>query len=135
MTYIPKKNRVTKWINKTLLERTRAMLGVVGLQNSFWAEAMNTAYYVINRAPSTIIKLKTQIEMWTRKKVDYSNLHIFGSPVYVMYNAQETTKMDPKSRKCLFLGCADKVNGYHLWDPTTYKVIVSRDVIFVEDKL
>ena len=52
-----------------------------------------------------------------------------------MYNAQETTKLDPKSRKCLFLEYADGVKGYRLWDPTACKVIVSRDVIFVEDKL
>ncbi|KAE8715704.1 BTB/POZ domain-containing protein [Hibiscus syriacus] len=40
-----------------------------------------------------------------------------------------------KSRKCKFLGYAIGVNGYRLWDPTSRKVIISRDVIFVEDKL
>ncbi|KAL5839724.1 hypothetical protein ACOSQ4_012332 [Xanthoceras sorbifolium] len=121
-------------MNRTLLERTRAMLGAAGLDKNFWAEAVNTACYVVNRAPSTAIELKTPMEMWTGKPIDYSNLHIFGSPVYVMYNAQETTKLDPKSRKCLFLGYADGVKGYRLWDPTAHKVIVSRDVIFMEDK-
>ena len=82
-----------------------------------------------------VIELKTPIEMWTRKPVDYTNLHIFGSPMYMMYNAQETTKMDPKSRKCLFLGYANGVKGYCLWDPTAHKVIVSKDIIFAEDKL
>ena len=43
--------------------------------------------------------------------------------------------MDPKSRKCLFLGYVDGVKGYRLWDPTARKVIISRDVIFAEDKL
>lgn len=74
------------------------------------------------------------MEMWTGKPVDYSDLHIFGSPVYVMYNNQETTKLDPKSRKCVFLGYADGVKGYRLWDPIAHKVIISRDVIFTEDK-
>ncbi|GJR33036.1 hypothetical protein Tco_1109268, partial [Tanacetum coccineum] len=37
--------------------------------------------------------------------------------------------------KCLFLGYADGVKGYHLWDPTNYKVVVSRDVVFMEDKI
>ncbi|KAK9010183.1 hypothetical protein V6N11_036697 [Hibiscus sabdariffa] len=45
------------------------------------------------------------------------------------------TKLDPKSRKCKFLGYADRVKGCRLWDHTTCKVIISRDVIFVEDKL
>ena len=133
--YTPQQNGVAERMNRTLLERTRAMLGTAGLEKSFWAEAVNTACYVINMSPSTAIGLKTPIEMWNGKKADYSNLHIFGSPVYVMYNAQETTKLDPKSRKCMFLGYADGVKGYRLWDPTSRKVIISRDVIFAEDKL
>ncbi|GKF73461.1 gag-pol polyprotein, partial [Tanacetum coccineum] len=52
-----------------------------------------------------------------------------------MYNSQETTKLDLKSRKCLFLGYADGVKGYRLWDPTAHKVVVSRDVVFMEDKI
>ena len=43
--------------------------------------------------------------------------------------------MDAKSRKCIFLGYADGVKGYRLWDPTAHKVIISRDVIFTEDKV
>ena len=90
---------------------------------------------MFNRSPSTAINLKTPMEMWTGKLVDYSRLHVFGSPVYVMYNDQERSKLDPKSRKCIFLGYVDVVKGYRLWDHTAHKVVISRDVIFVEDKL
>ncbi|GJV90696.1 gag-pol polyprotein [Tanacetum coccineum] len=81
------------------------------------------------------VELKTPMEMWTGKPVNYSDLHIFGSLVYVMYNSQETTKLDPKSRKCLFLGYADGVKGYRLWDPTAHKVVISRNFVFMEDKV
>ncbi|KAE8689483.1 CYP710A2 protein [Hibiscus syriacus] len=131
----PQQNRVAERMNRTLLERTRAMLRDTGLEKSFWAEAVNTAYYLVNQAPSTAIELKTPMEMWTGKPADYSNLHIFESIVYVMYNSQEISKLDPKSRKCKLLGYADGVKGCRLWDPTVHKVIISRDVIFVEDKL
>ncbi|GKA22722.1 retrovirus-related pol polyprotein from transposon TNT 1-94 [Tanacetum coccineum] len=133
--YTPQQNGVAERMNRTLLERARAMLATASLGKSFWAEAVNTACYVINRSPSTAVKLKTPMEMWTEKSVNYSNLHIFGSHVYVMYNTLETTKLDPKSRKCLFLGYADGVKGYRLWDPTAHKVVLSRDVIFMEDKI
>ena len=33
------------------------------------------------------------------------------------------------------MGYADGVKGYHLWDPTAYKLVISRDVIFTEDKM
>ena len=52
-----------------------------------------------------------------------------------MYNTQEVIKLDQKFKKCVFLGYVDGVKGYRLWDPTAHKVIISRDVIFTEDKL
>jgi hypothetical protein len=135
MAYTPQQNGVAERMNKTLLERTRAMLKAAGLGKPFWTEAVNTTCYVINRSPSTAIEMKTSMEMWTRKPADYSRLHIFGSSVHVMYNTQEVSKLDSKSRKCVFLGYANGVNGYRLWDPTTHKVVISRDVIFAKDKM
>ncbi|KAE8667838.1 hypothetical protein F3Y22_tig00112368pilonHSYRG00011 [Hibiscus syriacus] len=125
----PQQNGVAERMNITLLERTRAMLRDVGLEKSFWAEAVNTACYLVNRAPSTAIELETPMETWTGKPTDYSNLHVFGSIVYVMYNSQEISKLDPKSRKFKFLGYADGVKGYRFWDPTARKVIISRDEV------
>ena len=52
-----------------------------------------------------------------------------------MYNTRERTKLDAKFRKCIFLGYADGVKGYRLWDPTAHKIVISRDVIFVENQL
>ena len=74
------------------------------------------------------------MEMWTGKPTNYSYLHAFECPVYVMYNAQKRAKLDPKSRKCIFLGYADGVKGYCLWDLTAHKIVISRNVIFVEDQ-
>jgi hypothetical protein len=39
------------------------MLKAAGLRKPFWAEAVNTACYVINRSPSTAIELKTPMEI------------------------------------------------------------------------
>jgi hypothetical protein len=47
----------------------------------------------------------------------------------------QRTKLDPKSRKCIFLGYADNVKEYRLWDPTAHKVVVSKDVVFAENEL
>ncbi|RDX80307.1 hypothetical protein CR513_39172, partial [Mucuna pruriens] len=51
------------------------------------------------------------MEVWNGKPADYSSLRVFGCPVYVMYNSQERTKLDPKSRICIFLGYANNVKG------------------------
>ena len=79
------------------------MLRIAGLPNSFWVEAAKIVCYVVNQSLSTVIGLKTAIETWIEKSGDYSHLHAFGCPVYVMYNAQERIKLDPKSRRMLYL--------------------------------
>ncbi|KAH9699234.1 Integrase catalytic domain-containing protein [Citrus sinensis] len=135
VAYTPQQNGVAERMNRTLTERIRAMLKTAGLPNSFWAEAAKTACYIVNRSPSTAIGLKTAMEMWTGKPADYSYLHAFGCPVYVMYNAQERTKLDPKSRRCIFLGYADGVKGYRLWDPTAHKIVISRDDLGPANKI
>ncbi|GJT02050.1 retrovirus-related pol polyprotein from transposon TNT 1-94 [Tanacetum coccineum] len=84
--YTPQQNGVSERMNRTLLERVRAMLATASLGKSLWAEAVNTLCYVINRSPSTAVELKTTMEMWTGKPVNYSDLHIFRSPIHVMYN-------------------------------------------------
>ncbi|KAH9659090.1 Integrase catalytic domain-containing protein [Citrus sinensis] len=114
VAYTPQQNGVAERMNRTLTERIRAMLRTAGLSNSFWAEAAKTACYIVDRSSFTTIGLKIAMKMWTGKPADYSYLHAFGCPVSVMYNAQKRTKLDPKSRKCIFLGYADGVKGYRL---------------------
>lgn len=72
------------------------------------------------------------MEVWNDKPIDYSSFCMFGCLMYLMYNFQERTKLDPKSKKCIFLGYANNVK---LWDPIVLKVIIRRDVAFVENKL
>ena len=95
-------------MNRTLTERIRVILRTVDLPNSFWAEAAKTTCYIVNRSSSTIIGLKTAVEMWIGKPSDYSYLHAFRCPMYVMYNVEERIKPDLKSRRNIFLGYADE---------------------------
>jgi transposase InsO family protein len=82
IAYTPQQNGVAARMNRTLLERTRAMLKATGLGKPFWTEPVKTTCYMINQSSSTAIELKTLMEMWTGKVANYSQLHIFGSPVY-----------------------------------------------------
>ncbi|GJV88834.1 retrovirus-related pol polyprotein from transposon TNT 1-94 [Tanacetum coccineum] len=61
--YTPQQNGVAERMNRTLLERARAMLATASLGKSFWAEAVNTTCYVINHSPSNAVELKTPIEI------------------------------------------------------------------------
>jgi hypothetical protein len=49
------------------------MFSNVSLGKEFWAEAMSTACYLINRSPTTSIECKTPEEVWSGKPVDYQS--------------------------------------------------------------
>jgi len=57
--YTPQQNGVAERMNMTLLERARCMLSNIGLSKCFWAEAVNTVCYLVNRSPSIAINFKT----------------------------------------------------------------------------
>eukprot|EP00253_Pinus_taeda_P009596 PITA_09596 len=52
-------------MNKTLMERARSMLSGAELGQEFWAEAVDTACYLVNRSPSSALEDKTPQEVWT----------------------------------------------------------------------
>ena len=50
-------------------------------------------------------------------------------------SSKERLKLDAKSRQCIFLGYPKGVKRFKLWDQTTNKVVISRDVIFDKKNL
>jgi hypothetical protein len=134
VSHTPQQNGVAERMNRTLLERARCLLSNAGLSRDFWAEAVNTACYLVNRSPSTAIDCKTPYEVWSGTPADYSILKTFGCPAYCHVN---DGKLEPRSKKCIFLGYGDGVKGYRLWcsDPKSPKFIISRDVVFDESAM
>jgi hypothetical protein len=104
-----------------------------GLPNQFWAEAVNTAAYLINRGPSVPLEHKIPEEVWSGKEVKLSHLKVFGCVSYVHISDHARSKLDPKSVKCTFIGYGDDDFGYRFWNDQNKKVTRSRDVIFNEN--
>jgi hypothetical protein len=94
------------------------------------AEAVSTACYLVNRSPSTAIECKIPEEVWTSHPYNYSNLKFFGCEAYALILKRQCSKLDPKSKRIIFVGYGDGINGYRLWEPTAYKITINRDVIF-----
>lgn len=130
--YNPQQNGTAERMNRTLVEKAKCMLLDANLQTTFWAEAVATSAYLVNRAPNQRLDGCTPEEIWTNQKPDLSHLRIFGCKALVHIPSELRKKWDAKSKECILLGyCADS-KGYRLWDPTSRKVIRSRDVTFLE---
>ena len=132
--YSPQQNGVAERFNRTVVEMTRTLLHSANLPYTFWAEAINTATYIRNRCVSSALENTrvTPEELWTGNKPDVSNLRKFGCTAYVLINNRH--KLQPKARKCIFLGYETNTKGYRLWNTEINKVFISRDVKFNEER-
>jgi transposase InsO family protein len=66
--YTPQQNGVVERKNRTLLDMARTMLDEYKTSDRFWAEAVNTACYAINRLYLHRILKKTSYELLTGKR-------------------------------------------------------------------
>ena len=130
----PQQNGVAERMNRTISERIRSMLSHAKLPKSFWGEAMNTAVYLINLSPSVPLDGDIPNRVWTGKDVSYGHLKVFGCRAFVHISKDERSKLDSKTKQCIFLGYPQEDFGYRLWDPVEKKIIRSRDVVFFEDQ-
>ncbi|KAH9654969.1 hypothetical protein KPL70_022170 [Citrus sinensis] len=132
--HTPQQNGLAERMNKTLVEKVRCMLFSANLSKHFWAEAVTTAAYLINRSPSSALNFRTPQEVWSGKPPDLSNLRIFGSPAYAHINQG---KLEPRAIKGIFIGYPEGVKGYRIWciDGKPSRIIVSRDVVFDEGSM
>lgn len=129
MTYTPEQNGKAERLNRTLLEKVRAMLADAGLSKRLWGEALITANKIRNRSP-VAGKDKTPWELFFGEKPDVSFLRPYRSKAYVLTPKQRrTSKLDAISTTGKLVGYAPGCNGYRVLIGN-HKIISSRDVIF-----
>ncbi|MCO5596878.1 hypothetical protein L7F22_050948 [Adiantum nelumboides] len=130
--HTPQQNGVAERKNRVIVEMARSMIKAIGLSDSFWAKAVNTAMYILNRSYTKAVKDMTPLQAFSGKKPSVSHFKIFESDCYVHVPDASRTKWDAKSQNCIFLGYSEESKGYRLYIPTTKKIVISRDVVFAE---
>jgi hypothetical protein len=128
--YTHQQNGVVERRNQTVVGTARSMLKAKGLQGMFWAEAVATAVYVLNRSPTKGVAGMTPYEAWHRRKSVVHHLHAFGCVVYVRNTTPNLKKLDDRSHPMIFVRYEQGTKGYRVYDPSTQRVRVSRDVVF-----
>ena len=68
----PQQNGVVERKNRSLEEMARTMLCENNLPKYFWAEAINTSCYILNRVSIHSILKKTPYEIWNNRKPNIS---------------------------------------------------------------
>lgn len=130
--YTPQQNGVAERMNRTIMEKVRCLLNESGLEENFWAEAVATSVYLINRTPSSANDGNIPEQLWLDKEPGYLHLRRFGSVVYVHV---DQGKLKPRALKGVFIGYPQGVKGYKVWLIEDRKCVVSRNAVFTEDKL
>lgn len=95
---------------------------------------MRHATYLINRVATRSLEGKTPYEALRTRKPNLSHLKVFGCVCYGRTEAAGRKKFDDRSRVLVHLGTEPGSKAYRLLDPSTKRVVVSRDVIFEEEK-
>jgi hypothetical protein len=78
--YLPQLNGTSEHMNRSIMEKARALIIDSKIDKSMWGEAVLTATYLLNRSPTTATKV-TLTEKWYGKRPDLSKLHVFGTKV------------------------------------------------------
>ncbi|KAJ0885211.1 putative RNA-directed DNA polymerase [Helianthus annuus] len=111
--HTPTQNGVAERKNRHLLEVARALLFQMTVPKPFWANAVSTACFLINRMPSIVLNGDIPFLVLCPEKPLYPiPPKIFGSTCFVHDTHSHPTKLDPKSVKCVFVGYCRVQKGY-----------------------
>ena len=123
-----KAERAIRTINDTM----RTLMFQAYLPEPFWAEALTTATYLLNRRPSKAIGSLVPYTRLHDCAPPYDMLRVFGCLCFPNVASTAKHKLSPRSVPCVFLGYPPQHRGYRCFDPVSGKIIISRHVVFDE---
>ncbi|GJS78096.1 ribonuclease H-like domain-containing protein [Tanacetum coccineum] len=106
----PQQNGVAERKNRTLIEAARTMLADSFLPNTFWAEAVSTACYVLNKVLVTKPHNKTPYELLTGKIPIISYIRPFGCHVTILNTIDHLGKFAGKSDEGFLVSSENQAN-------------------------
>ncbi|MBW0465187.1 hypothetical protein O181_004902 [Austropuccinia psidii MF-1] len=129
--YTPQHNGIVESLNRTLLDKARAMRVETGVPKELWAELINTAVYLRVR---TSLGGISPWENIFNIKPNLKRIKRFGCRAWVATNSYKK-KFDNRAEKGILVGYEPKWGVYRVFLEEKQVVIQSRDVRFDEDEL
>jgi hypothetical protein len=131
--YNPQQNGVAERKNKAIVGVARAMLHDQGLPLFIWVEACYTAVYLQNMSPHKVVGSMTLEEAFSGKKPEVEHFWIFGCITYSNVPFDKSTKMEPMTKREIFVGYSETSKAFYIYLPSLRKIVLRRDVRFEED--
>ena len=110
----------------------RTMLNEHSLLKYFWAEAVNTACYVMNRVLIRPSLSKIPYELWNNKKPNVSYFKVFGCKCFILNEKDVLGKFDAKSDEGIFLGHSSVSKAFRVFNKRILVIEESIHVVFNE---
>lgn len=92
------------------------MFSEAKLLNSFWAEVFNIVVYVMNLSPAIVLDYDVPNRVWFAKDFLWS-LGVFECKACVHVSIGEMSKLDVKTKCCIFIGYGKYELRYRFYDP------------------
>ena len=108
----------------------RTILNEHSLPKYFWAEAVNTACYVLNRVSLRPILKKFSYDLWKDRKPNISYFKVFGCKYFILNTKDNLGKFNAKTDVGVFLGYSTTSKAYKVFNKTTLVVEESMHVTF-----
>jgi hypothetical protein len=132
--YTPQQNGVAERKNQTIMNMERSLFKEKCLSNLFWAEYVACSIYLLNRSPTTSVKMKVPQEAWSGIKLNVVHLRTFGCISVTHIPSELRRKLDDRSEKCIFVGYNETSKVYRLYNLISKKLILNRDIKFLENQ-
>ena len=132
--YTSQQNGVVERKNRTIMNIAHSMLSHKKLSYEYWAQVVGCSVYLLNRSPTVTVQDKIPEEVWSGTKTSVAHLRIFGFVAFAHIPNELRRKLDKKSEHCIFTGYNEQHKAYKMYNLVTKRVVVRRDVKFIEDK-
>ncbi|GJR91056.1 putative ribonuclease H-like domain-containing protein [Tanacetum coccineum] len=129
----PQQNGVAERRNRTLIEAARTMLVDSKLPTTFWAEAVNTACYVLNRVLVIKPHNKTPYELIRGRTPLIDFMKPFGCPVTILNTRDHLGKFDGKADEGFFVGYSMVSKAMRVFNKRTRIVEETLNIRFLEN--
>ena len=116
----------------TLIEMSHTMLHEYTLPQFFWAEAVHTACYILNRVTFRSKLEKTPYELYKGKLSSLAHFKPFGCTCYILKTGTNLDKFEAKTDVGIFVGYAPSSKAYMVYNKRTRTIQDTLNVRFDE---